>query len=60
MFGFKNRKDNDTKKETSTAIGPGTMFGSIIGVLTDNIDLWLPLGIAFGAGICVTRARRQK
>jgi len=60
MFGFKNRKDKDTKKETSTAIGLGIMLGSISGVLTDNIGLWLPLGIAFGAGIGVTRARRQK
>jgi|GEM_PF-2463452 len=44
MFGFKNRKDQDTKKETSTAIGLGIMFGSIIGALTDNIGIWLPPG----------------
>jgi hypothetical protein len=60
MFGFKNRKDQDTKKETSTAIGLGIMFGSIIGALTDNIGIWLPLGMAIGVGIGASRARLKK
>ncbi len=60
MFGFKNGKDQSTKKETSTAMGLGIGIGAIIGILTDNVGLWLPLGLAIGAGIGATRARVKK
>jgi hypothetical protein len=60
MFGFKNNKDRDTKKETSTVMGLGIVVGAIIGILTDNVGLWLPLGIAIGAGVGVSRARSKK
>ena len=45
------KKDNKREfsiKEKSIAIG--VVGGTLVGVLTDNIGLWLPLGIAFGAG----------
>ena len=60
MFGLKNNKDRDTKKETSTAMGLGIVVGAIIGILTDNVGLWLPLGIAIGAGVGVISARSKK
>jgi F0F1-type ATP synthase assembly protein I len=60
MFGFKNNKDRDTKKETSVAIG--AVVGAIIGILTDNVGLWLPLGTVMGLGIGIgaSRARSKK
>lgn len=39
------------KKNISIGMAMGIVFGSIVGVLTDNIGLWLALGIAIGAGI---------
>ena len=41
------------KKEKKLAFGVaiGIVFGTIIGVATDNIGLWLSLGIAIGAGV---------
>jgi hypothetical protein len=32
------------------SIGIGMLIGCIIGVVTDNIALWLSLGLVFGAG----------
>ena len=29
----------------------GVAIGSVIGVLTDNIGLWLSLGVAIGCGV---------
>ena len=29
----------------------GIIFGTLLGVLTDNIGLWLSLGVAIGAGL---------
>ena len=29
----------------------GVAFGSVVGVLTDNIGLWIGVGIAIGAGV---------
>ena len=45
----KNNKREFTIMEKS--IGIGVMTGTIVGVLTDNIGMWLPIGIAIGAGI---------
>tara|TARA_B100001105_G_scaffold7219_1_gene5511 strand:+ start:394 stop:564 length:171 start_codon:yes stop_codon:yes gene_type:complete len=49
----KNNKRKFTIMEKS--IGIGVMTGTIVGVLTDNIGLWLPIGIALGAGIGTTQ-----
>jgi len=43
----------DMKPEKKTTLGAayGVALGSVIGVLTDNIGLWLSLGIAIGCGV---------
>tara|TARA_B100000809_G_scaffold66768_1_gene63612 strand:- start:127 stop:300 length:174 start_codon:yes stop_codon:yes gene_type:complete len=54
------KKDN--KREFSIkekSIGIGVMTGTIVGVLTDNIGLWLSLGIAFGVGIGFTLTEKK-
>jgi F0F1-type ATP synthase assembly protein I len=35
------------KKKNSMAMG--ILLGTFIGIITDNLGLWLPLGIVFGA-----------
>ena len=55
------KKDN--KREFSIkekSIGIGVVGGTLVGVLTDNIGLWLPLGIAFGVGIGFTLTNEKK
>jgi 2-keto-3-deoxy-6-phosphogluconate aldolase len=39
-------KDNQYTK----GIGIGMLIGAVIGIATDNIALWLSLGLVFGAG----------
>ncbi|MBT6169721.1 MAG: hypothetical protein HOH98_03125 [Flavobacteriaceae bacterium] len=51
------RKREFTIMEKSIAIG--VVGGIIIGVLTDNIGLWLPVGIALGAGIGTTQKKSR-
>jgi len=49
---------NNNKREftiTEKSIGIGVMTGTIVGVLTDNIGLWLPLGIVLGVVIGTTQ-----
>ena len=36
-------------KNTGRGVALGVIFGTLLGVLTDNIGLWLPIGIALGA-----------
>ena len=43
------------KGQQGIITGIGTMVGSLIGVLTDNIGLWLSLGLCTGAGIEYTK-----
>ena len=38
-------------KQKGYYIGSGLISGTIVGVLTDNIGLWLSLGIVFGAAM---------
>ena len=55
------KKDN--KREFSIkekAIGIGVMTGTIVGVLTDNIGLWLPFGVSFGIVFGVSFGTTQK
>ena len=49
----KNNKREFTIMEKS--IGIGVMTVTIVGVLTDNIGLWLPLGIVLGVVIGTTQ-----
>ena len=39
------------EKQIIFGIGSGMVIGTAIGVATDNIGLWLPVGIAIGAGV---------
>ena len=39
------------EKQIIFGIGSGMAIGTAIGVATDNIGLWLPVGIAIGAGV---------
>ena len=39
------------KKKTALGAAYGVTFRIIVGVLTDNIGLWLSLGIAIGCGV---------
>lgn len=38
----------------------GVVFGTIVGVLTDNIGLWLALGVALGAGMSEIKKNKEK
>jgi len=42
----------------------GIAFGAVIGMLTDNIGLWIPiglcLGIAVGASLPMAKGRSEK
>ena len=53
MYMKKKNKREFTIMEKS--IGIGVMTGTIVGVLTDNIGLWLPLGIVLGVAIGTTQ-----
>ena len=44
-------------QKTSVGFGIGMLTGTAIGVLTDNLQLWLPLGIAIGAALAATFGR---
>jgi len=39
---------NEAHYEQKKTIALGLIFGTLIGVLTDNIGLWLSLGVVFG------------
>ena len=41
------------KKESKLSIGIalGVGLGTAVGIITDNIGLWLSLGVAIGAGV---------
>ena len=45
----KTSKATDKKVVPYTATG--AVLGVLIGVLTDNISLWLPIGLAIGTGV---------
>ena len=53
MYMKKNNKREFTITEKSIRIG--VMTGTIVGVLTDNIGLWLPLGIVLEVVIGTTQ-----
>ena len=50
------------KNEKSLILGAafGVAIGSVIGVLTDNLALWISLCIALGAGIGISINQKQK
>ena len=48
---FKKNIMKRKNKQKGYYIGLGLISGTIVGVLTDNIGLWLSLGIVFGAAM---------
>ena len=43
---MEEKKMNQAKQGGGLAVG--MMLGALVGILTDNIGLWLPLGMIFG------------
>ncbi len=43
----------------SSYLGIGIILGTLIGVVTDNIGLWLPIGLAIGAGLAETMTKNK-
>lgn len=37
------------KSKKGTGVALGIVFGTTLGVITDNLGLWLSMGIVFGA-----------
>ena len=38
----------------------GISFGTLVGIVTDNIGLWLSVGLAIGAGVGNSLAQKEK
>ena len=59
-----NEKTNSTitMKESKISLGAGIglLAGIIIGSATDNVGLWIPLGLCFGAGIGAALEKKTK
>ncbi|MEK9997801.1 MAG: hypothetical protein VW851_02930 [Cryomorphaceae bacterium] len=53
----KNSKAIDEK--VVPYITAGLIIGILVGALTDNIGLWISLGIAFGAGVGYSRIEKK-
>lgn len=49
------KKDN----HHTQGIGLGMLIGAVIGIVTDNIALWLSLGLVFGVGCSQTQAKKD-
>lgn len=45
------------KQQKGFWIGISIMVGSIVGALTDNIGIWLPVGIAIGVALETTQKK---
>ncbi len=48
------------KKKMGQAVAFGIALGTLVGIITDNLAIWLPVGIAIGAGIGQTRSRQPE
>ena len=48
------------KQQKGFWIGICLMIGTIVGALTDNIGIWLPVGIAIGVALETTQKNKQK
>ena len=59
---FKKNRMKRKNKQKGYYIGLGLIAGTIVGVLTENIGLWLSLGIVFGAAMETqhTEAKNKK
>lgn len=48
------------QKKAGRFIALGIVFGTLLGVVTGNLGLWLPLGIAFGGGLEAASNKKEK
>lgn len=46
-------------KKSSSYVGLGLVFGAVLGILLDNIGLWLALGLVFGAAYSRTHKKED-
>jgi hypothetical protein len=51
------QKSGHTIREKAIAIG--ILGGVVLGVVLKNIGLWLPLGIAIGAGVAFYNTKKE-
>ncbi len=49
-----------TDKRFATYLAIGIAIGTAIGVANDNLGLWLPIGIAIGAGLAYSRQKKEE
>ena len=57
---MKKTNSTITMKESKISLGAGIglLAGIIIGSATDNVGLWIALGLCFGAGIGTTLEKK--
>ena len=48
------------ESKIATGAGIGLLAGVIIGSVTDNVGLWIALGLCFGAGIGNVLEKKKK
>jgi len=53
-------RDKVIEKWVGVGADLGLLIGVVIGVLTDNVGLWLALGLVFGAGGGNAASRKGK
>ena len=47
------------KMKKGSGVAYGLIIGTVVGVLSDNIGLWLSMGIVFGAAYEAQMARKE-
>ena len=54
--------NNPVSQSLAMGAGLGIIIGTVIGALTDNVGLWIALGLVFGAGIglAIGKARQAQ
>ena len=54
------RQFSKDEQSVGISIAVGIVIGAVIGVLTDNLGLWIALGLAIGSGVRATRAAKGR
>ena len=60
FFIYLNEVKNKEDKYLSQFTAFGLIAGVIFGLLTDNLGLWIALGVAIGAGIGFVKVEKRK